>query len=45
MAAIAVLVLAQKPLPVKAAIGPPLALMIVGLGDLDRPCGLVGFPG
>jgi hypothetical protein len=41
MAAIAVLVLAQKLLPVKAAIDTPLALMIVGLGNLDRPCALV----
>jgi len=32
MAVIAVLVLAQKLLPVKAAIDTPLALMIVGLG-------------
>lgn len=42
MAVIAVLVLAQKLLPVKAAVDIPLALMIVGAGNLDGPRALVG---
>jgi len=42
MAVIAVLATAQKLLPARAALNVPLALVIVGTGNLDRPRALVG---